>query len=295
MSAEEPWTVGRLLKWTADYLQQQKHADSPRLDAELLLAQALGCKRIELYTRFDEVVADEPRGKFRGLVKQRASGMPVAYLLGRKEFYSRDFKVTQDVLIPRPETEHLVIAALDRLREIAKSGAPQICDVGTGSGCIAITLAKELKTLQATAVDISPAALQIAQANAEKHEVADRVVFVESDLLNALDEQPTLDVIVSNPPYIGLVEKPTLPRDVLEFEPHAALFSGEDGLDAIRELVAQAPSRLKPGGWLLIEFGPIVAEAATAIVAGSPHFEPPTVEKDLAKLPRVLIARRKAD
>lgn len=294
MSAEEPWTVGRLLKWTADYLQQQK-ADSPRLDAELLLAQSLGCKRIELYTRFDEVVADEPRGKFRNLVKQRASGMPVAYLLGRKEFYSRDFRVTPDVLIPRPETEHLVIAALDRLREIAKTGAPQICDVGTGSGCVAITLAKELPTLHVTAIEISPAALVVAAENAEKLGVAERIEFVEGDLLTTLPETPAFDAIVSNPPYIGLVEKPTLPRDVLQFEPHGALFSGEDGLDAIRALVDQAPSRLKPGGWLLIEFGPVVADAATAILAGSPHFETPTVEKDLAKLPRILIARRKAN
>ncbi|MCC9604945.1 peptide chain release factor N(5)-glutamine methyltransferase [Blastopirellula sp. JC732] len=286
--------MGRLLKWTADYLQQQK-ADSPRLDAELLLAQSLGCKRIELYTRFDEVVADEPRGKFRNLVKQRASGMPVAYLLGRKEFYSRDFRVTPDVLIPRPETEHLVIAALDRLREIAKTGAPQICDVGTGSGCVAITLAKELPTLHVTAIEISPAALVVAAENAEKLGVAERIEFVEGDLLTTLPETPAFDAIVSNPPYIGLVEKPTLPRDVLQFEPHGALFSGEDGLDAIRALVDQAPSRLKPGGWLLIEFGPVVADAATAILAGSPHFETPTVEKDLAKLPRILIARRKAN
>lgn len=294
MSAEEPWTVGRLLTWTSDYLQQHE-ADSPRLDAELLLAQSLGCKRIELYTRYDEVVADEPRGKFRNLVKQRAAGMPVAYLLGRKEFYSRDFRVTPDVLIPRPETEHLVIAALDRLREAAKSGAPRICDVGTGSGCVAVTLAKELPTLQVTAIDISGPALQIAQENAEKHGVAERIEFVEGDLLEPVAAEAAYDAIVSNPPYIGLVEKPTLPRDVLQFEPHAALFSGEDGLDAIRQLVAQAPSRLKPGGWLLIEFGPVVAEAATAIVAADPNFDPPTVEKDLAKLQRILIARRKAN
>lgn len=294
MTAEEPWTVGRLLKWTSDYLQQHA-ADSPRLDAELLLAQSLGCKRIELYTRYDEVVADEPRGKFRQLVKQRAAGMPVAYLLGRKEFYSRDFRVTPDVLIPRPETEHLVIAALDRLREVAKAGVPRICDVGTGSGCVAVTLAKELPTLQVTAIDISRPALQIAQENAEQHGVAERVEFVAGDLLQPIAAEPAYDAIVSNPPYIGLVEKPTLPRDVLEYEPHAALFSGEDGLDAIRQLVAQAPSRLKPGGWLLIEFGPVVAEAATAIVAADAHFEPPTVEKDLAKLARILIARRKAD
>ncbi|EAQ79833.1 peptide chain release factor N(5)-glutamine methyltransferase [Blastopirellula marina] len=293
MSAEEPWTVGRLLKWTTDYLQQQQ-ADSPRLDAELLLAQALGCKRIELYTRFDEVVAEEPRGKFRQLVKQRAAGMPVAYLLGRREFYSRDFRVTPDVLIPRPETEHLVIAALDRLRETAKTETARICDVGAGSGCIAITLAKDLPKLQVTAIDISAAALQVAQQNAEEHGVAEQIKFVKSDLLTALPENAVFDLIVSNPPYIGLVEKPSLPKDVLQYEPHVALFSGEDGLDAIRELVRQAPSHLKPGGWLLIEFGPVVAEAAVAIVTASDQFEAPTVEKDLAKLPRVLIARRKA-
>ncbi|MFI4875039.1 MAG: peptide chain release factor N(5)-glutamine methyltransferase [Blastopirellula sp. JB062] len=293
MAVEEPWTVGRLLKWTEDYLKQGG-ADSPRLDAELLLAESLGCQRIELYTRFDETVADEPRGRFRQFVKQRAAGMPVAYLLGRKEFYSRDFRVSRDVLIPRPETEHLVIAALDRLRGEGAPAAAKICDVGTGSGCVAVTLAKELSTMQATAIDISEAALHVARNNAEKHGVAERIEFIVGDLLTPMSETAPFDVIVSNPPYIGLVEKASLPKDVVQYEPHEALFSGDDGLDAIRRLIDQAPARLRPGGWLLIEFGPVVAEAATAILAADDRFETPTVEKDLAKLPRILAARRKS-
>src|SRR5215213_3710659 len=179
-SADEPWTVGRLLKWTVDYLA--KHgAENPRLDAEVLLAHARNCRRIDLYTAFGEVANEETRTAFRELVKRRAAGMPVAYLVGHREFYSLDFEVNPDVLIPRPETESLVVALLDSVKQRATAGTTvTIADVGTGSGILAICAAKFVPTAQVTAIDISPAALAVAKRNAERHKVADRITFVEA-------------------------------------------------------------------------------------------------------------------
>jgi release factor glutamine methyltransferase len=207
----ETWTIGRLLTWTTDYLKQHK-SDSPRLDAEVLLAHARGCPRIQLYANFEEVADDGLRARFRELVKKRAEGMPVAYLVGKREFYSLDFKVTPDVLIPRPETEHVVIAALDFIKE--RSGdTTTVCDVGTGSGCIAICIAKHAATAQVTAIDISPQALAVARENAA-HGVAEKIEFVESDLFAALPAERKFDVIASNPPYITAAEYAALPAGV---------------------------------------------------------------------------------
>ncbi|HOM16552.1 MAG TPA: HemK/PrmC family methyltransferase, partial [Thermoguttaceae bacterium] len=160
MATAETWTVGRLLQWTTEYLRRHG-SGSPRLDAELLLADAIGCARIELYTSFDRVASDEVRAKFRELVRRRAAGEPVAYLLGRKEFYSLSFRVTPDVLIPRPETELLVVALLDLVKDGAFDGPLEICDVGTGSGILAVCAAKYLPTARIWAVDRSPKALQV--------------------------------------------------------------------------------------------------------------------------------------
>ena len=239
MSAE-PWTVGRLLQWTTDYLKGHG-SESPRLDAEVLLAQALGCQRIELYTTFDELPGDDARAAFRELVRRRAEGTPVAYLVGRREFYSLSFRVTPDVLIPRPETELLVVAALDLAKTKGEGGRgkaeqvasgqwpvassstinnqqssisnpqspiphPLIADVGTGSGIIAVCLAKHLPTCRVTAIDISPAALAVAKENAQQHGVAERIEFLESDLFAAVPAERQFDFIVSNPPYVTAAE-----------------------------------------------------------------------------------------
>ena len=185
MSTTAPWTVGRLLQWTADYLKTHG-SESPRLDAEVLLAEAMGCKKIELYTRFEEEPAESVRAAFRELVKRRAEGAPVAYLLGHREFYSLDFRVTPDVLIPRPETELLVVTLLDLAKSKPKDTPWSIADVGTGSGILAVCAAKNLAAARVTAVDISPAALEIAAENAEKHGVAARIEFLESDLFAAV-------------------------------------------------------------------------------------------------------------
>ncbi|PHS03394.1 MAG: protein-(glutamine-N5) methyltransferase, release factor-specific [Blastopirellula sp.] len=291
MTDNEPWTIGRLLKWTTDYLQTQG-SDSARLDAELLLASACDCQRIVLYTRFDEVVDDSIRSQFRALVKKRSAGMPVAYLLGFKEFYSLEFKVDQNVLIPRPETEHLVIETLDRLKLYQGDSPARVIDVGTGSGAVAITLAKESPQTELTAVDISKPALNIAHKNAVKHQVQDRIRLLESDLMTNLPEQEQFDFVVSNPPYIGENEKPEMPRDVLDFEPHIALFAEEEGLALIRRLVEESKTRLVPGGWLLMEMGPVISDRAVEIITNSGGYQQIEVVKDLAQLPRILVAQR---
>ncbi len=199
MSTAAPWTVGRLLQWTADFLKQ-RGSDSPRLDAEILLAEALGCQRIQLYTTFDEEPGEEKRTGFRELVKQRAEGTPVAYLVGRREFYSLNFKVRAGVLIPRPETELIVVTVLDLAKQLPSpsgrgaggEGFPRIADVGTGSGILAVTLAKHLPAARVAATDTSPVALEIAAENARQHGVAERIEFIKCDLLAGIDPAATV-------------------------------------------------------------------------------------------------------
>jgi release factor glutamine methyltransferase len=293
MSQPETWTVGRLLTWTADYLKKSG-SPSPRLDAEVLLAAARKCERIALYTAFEEIVPDDVRGEFRELVKRRAAGTPVAYLVGKKEFYSLSFRVTPDVLIPRPETEHLVVAAVDLLAALPAGAHSLVADVGTGSGAIAVAIARHAASAKIIATDISPAALAVARQNAADHEVAARIEFVETDLLEKTPARRTLDLVVSNPPYIGLQEEATLAPQVRDHEPRLALFAGPSGTEVIARLIPQAAERLKGGGYLLMEVSPLIATAVVDIVAKSHSFEPAAVLKDLAGLSRVVQAKRLA-
>lgn len=293
MPQTEAWTIGRLLQWTTGYLKE-RGADSPRLDAEVLLAEALGCQRIELYTSFEETPDEAARTAFRELVRRRAEGTPVAYLVGRREFYSLSFRVTPDVLIPRPETEFLVIRLLDLAqRQSPAAGAWSIADVGTGSGIIAICAAKRLENSRVTAVDLSPAALRVAQANAADHGAAERIEFLESDLLGAVTAERRFDFIVSNPPYIAEGEMAGLARDVRDYEPHLALVAGPRGTEIIERLIGQAADRLVPGGWLLMEISPQLDAAVRSMLAGDERYELHPTIKDLAGLPRVIQARRK--
>ncbi|MBM4011330.1 MAG: peptide chain release factor N(5)-glutamine methyltransferase [Planctomycetes bacterium] len=285
---DEVWTVGRLLTWTTEWLTA-KGSDSPRLDAEVLLAHVRGCPRIALYTAFDEPVADGVRARFRELVSRRGGGEPVAYLVGSREFFSLPFAVTKDVLIPRPETEGLVVRAIDLFREAA---APRIADVGTGSGAIAVAVAKRLLQATLVATDISAAALAVAADNAARHGVADRVSFVESDLLAAPDLAGPWDAILSNPPYVREDEFASLPRDVRDHEPRSALVAGPTGVEVVERLARQAVERLAPGGWLLVEIGSAVAAAAEGVIAAVVGLEPAPTLKDLAGLPRIVQARR---
>jgi release factor glutamine methyltransferase len=214
----EEWTVRRVLDWTTAHLKQHG-SETPRLDAEILLAHARDCRRIELYTRFDEPLTDAQRAVMRDLTKRRAKSEPVAYLVGHREFFSLDLRVTPDVLIPRPDTETLVVELIDAVRPVE---SPRILDLGTGSGCIAIAAAVNLPSARITATDLSDAALAIARENAEKHAVSDRIRFLRGDLFAPLAQGEQFDVIASNAPYIADHEQETLQNDVRRFEPHAA-------------------------------------------------------------------------
>lgn len=288
----EDWTIGRLLQWTTDYLKQHG-SESPRLDAEVLLAEARGCKRIELYTAFDQPASDELRNRFRELVKQRAEGKPVAYLVGRREFYSLDFRVTPNVLIPRPETEHLVVRLLDIAKERGAGEPISIVDVGTGSGIIAVCAAKWLPAAQVVATDHSHVALDAAKSNAAAHGVAERIEWVEGDLLETVGAGRMFDIVASNPPYISEAEYAALPKTVKDFEPSDALVAGPKGTEVIERLVPQAAERLKPDGWLLVEVSPMIEPAARSLLEADGRFIVEPTIKDLAGLPRVVQGRRK--
>ena len=298
-TTQEPWTIKRLLDWTVEHFDQVS-SPSSRLDAEVLLAEALDCPRINLYTRFDEVPEEEPMAQYRAWVKRRAAGEPVAYLVGHREFYSLKFFVDNNVLIPRPETEHVVMAALEAAKTIEASPL-RIIDVGTGSGCVAITLAKQLAEAAAgnrevviAATDLSPEAIQVAQKNAEAHEVEGRVRFFTGDLLEALPAGSNpVHMIVSNPPYVGNGEINTLDENVKDHEPHVALFGGEDGTEIIQRLIDQAIPMLLPGGYLIFETSPINIDRCVDFVAKHPEFDSVETERDFSNHKRVVVARRK--
>ncbi len=288
-TGQEPWTIKRLLDWTTEFFQS-KQLDSPRLCAEILLAEALDCQRIELYTRFDQVPEEPALGTYRDWVKRHAKGEPVAYLVGHKEFYSLKFAVNSHVLIPRPETEHLVLAAIESAHSLNKDNVT-IVDIGTGSGCVAITLAKHITNATLLATDISNDALSIAQQNAAAHQLDHRIQFVVSDLFDDISRDIQPDIVVSNPPYIGTSESGTVDRSVRDFEPAIALFAGEDGTSVIEPLVRQAAEHLLPGGFLIFETSPIIMDRCLEFVASHPKFEGSKVSKDLAGHQRIVRAR----
>lgn len=266
----EAWTVGRLIASTRTYLESRGVEDA-RLCAELLLAHVLSCRRIELYARFDAVPGDAQRAQYRELVRAAGEHRPIAYLVGVKEFYSLDFIVTPDVLIPRPETELLVERVLEACRACADAGVerPQVLDVGTGSGCVAITVCKRVPKAHVVATDISREALAVAAANAEKHGVAGRLRLCQADMLDLpADAVPGggYDMVASNPPYVAETQRDTLPENVRKYEPAAALFGGPDGLDAFRRIAGSVRKVLKPGGRVMVEVGMNQADAAEEIL-----------------------------
>src|SRR5262245_285826 len=283
--ASETWTVRRLLEWTEDFLRK-RNVESPRLEAQILLAHALGCKKIDLYVRYDEEPAEDRRTAFRDMIRKRADGMPVAYLVGHREFYSLSFDVTPAVLIQRPETETLVLEALPLIKPL---DAPRVLDLGTGSGCVAVSIAKQHRTVRVTAIDASSAALSVAAGNASKHAVVDRVAFLEGDLFAPVAGQ-TFDAIVSNPPYIAHGEFPTLDPGVRDFEPRAALDGGPDGLAFYRRIAAETTAHLKPGGTILVEVGVTQADAVRDLF--SAHLQPGPTFNDPGGRPRVVTAKR---
>lgn len=261
-----PWNYSRLLTWTTDFLTRQGIEDA-RLSSELLLAHAVGCRRIELYTRGDQVPAPEHLERFREWVKRAAAHEPIAYLVGEKEFFSLAYRVSREVLIPRAETEILVEWALDYLARTA-TAAPKLLDIGTGSGCLAITLLKHCPTASAVATDVSAAALEIARANAERHGVLDRMVLVQADRLQLpSDVRPDggFDLLVCNPPYIPESQVPMLDVAVRDYEPRAALTDGGDGLSFYRELAAGSRTLLNGAGVVVVEVADGQADAVREI------------------------------
>lgn len=287
----EAWTIRRLLTWTQDYFKQRE-IESPRLCAEILLAHALQTERLRLYTRFDEEPAAPARDRFRELVKEAAGGKPIAYLTGVKEFYSLTFEVTPDVLIPRPETEILVERTISILRSAPTP--PAILDLCTGSGCIAIALAKHLATATVFASDIAEPAVAVARRNAARHGVAERIDFRAGDLFApwqaGADPGQTFDVVVSNPPYIADAD-PLVEPGVRDHEPRGALFAGADGLDVIRRVLAEAPRWLNTGGHLLMEIGYDQAAAVRSLAAAE-VWTGATTYRDGGGHERVLHVRR---
>jgi release factor glutamine methyltransferase len=281
------------------------------LAAELLLLQALGRDRTWLYSHTDEELSPVITEKYFALVARRAAGEPAQYLTGKQEFWGLEFQVTRAVLIPRPETEHIVEVALERLgprglKIDMRTGAPsstlRIADVGTGSGCLAVALAHELPHAEIFATEISAAALEIARHNAARHGVADRIHFLQTDLLKALlheshvasRDSPLFDLIVSNPPYVAQNEAADLPREVHEHEPHSALFGGPTGVEMYSQLIEQAGALLRPGGILVLELGYNLAKSVRAIFDTQPGWTRVAITNDLAGVPRVLAAERAA-
>lgn len=289
-AAGELWTVRRVLNWTTQYLADHG-SDAPRLEAEILLAHARGCSRIALYTHFDTPLSEEVRGRMRELVRRRANAEPVAYLVGHREFFSLDFEVNTSVFIPRPETELLVMEALAALKG---NPASRVLDLCTGSGCVAIAIAVHARAADVTAVDASPAALQVACRNAVRHHVDDRILLLEGDLFAPLSDARPFEVIVSNPPYVARADEMSLPPDVRRHEPPEALFAGTGGLDVIGRIVDDAPAHLTPGGLLALEISPEQAEAVRARLDSRGTFCDITVIDDLARRPRLVSARRRS-
>ena len=288
--AEPDWTVGSLLEWTERYLAQ-KGVEFPRLDAQVLLAHALSCKRIDLYgTRHAEPAAEDVRQRYRELIRKRVEGCPVAYLVGRKEFFSMELEVCPDVLIPRPDSE---VAVSECLRLANGGAAPRVLDLGTGSGNLAVAVAKHHKGARVTAVDLSPKALAVAERNAVKQGVAERVRFLGGDLFAPVPAGERFDFVVSNPPYIPRDDIAKLAPGVRDYEPHLALDGGPDGYAVLERLVTGAGDHLEAGGYLIVEIGaPQEAEARRRIAAHA-GFEQAATVRDYSGHPRVLVARAK--
>ncbi len=280
------WTVKRLLDWTVPFLRKH-HIESPQTEARTLLAHVLGVPAIEVIVRSSDEPTEAEKTRYRELIQKRVAGTPTAYLTGQREFFILPFAVSPAVLIPRPDTETLVVAALDLLKGRAN---PMALDLGTGSGCIAVSLAKRNQSLTVDAVDVSAEALAVARGNAERNGVAARVSFLEGDWLAAVPAGKRYDLVASNPPYIATAEIATLDAGVRDFEPKLALDGGPDGLAFYRRLAEGAANVLAPGGWLAVEVGYTQAGAvrelfaAAGLVVGKTH-------KDGANIERVVTAR----
>jgi release factor glutamine methyltransferase len=262
------------------------------MNAELLLMFMLGCDRAYLYAHPERELTATEEARYDHALAERARGVPAQYITGHQEFWGMDLIVTPAVLIPRPETEHVIETTLDLVGRAPTPAIP-IADVGTGSGCIALALAKELPQAEIHATDISPAALEIARANAARHQLESRIQFREADLLLGLEpgfENNYFYFIVSNPPYVGDSEEDQVQLEVRKFEPRNAVFAGPTGVEVIERLIPQAHAALKPGGWLVMEISGTIAEEVKRLLAG---WSDVRIRPDLLSIPRVVQARKK--
>jgi len=280
----------------ASHVLREAGVDEPRRTAGSLLQHALGVDRAHLLARDDQVLSENDFQNFIRLVNRRAGREPLQYVAGHQEFFGLDFKVTPDVLIPRPETEHLVerVLSLSRKDAALQSRGPLIADVGTGSGCIAVALAVSIPESRVLAIDISPGAIQVARYNAEAHSVGDRIEFLEGDLLAPLEGRELegkLDFIVSNPPYVPDADIDHLQREVRCHEPRVALSGGRQGLDFYRRLLDESPAYVKQRGYLVCEIGFSQLDCIRDLIA-SPPWELIEVTADLQGIPRTLTIQR---
>lgn len=282
-----------LLKQAVDAAYEsflQGDVPSPRLNAELLLMFVLDCDRAYLFAHPERRLNADERAQYDHVVGERARGCPTQYITGHQEFWGLDLIVSPSVLIPRPETEHVVETVLELVKQRDPDQRLSIIDVGTGSGCIALALAKELPLAAVYASDISEEALEIARINAARLGMGDRILFRRSDLLSIYAGEQ-FDFVVSNPPYVGESEADKVQKQVREFEPKMAVFSGQEGLDIYKQLIPQAHAVLNPGGWLVTEIGFSTEEKVKALLAGWADIQ---TTADLQGIPRVIAARRNA-
>jgi release factor glutamine methyltransferase len=282
--------VGDILNVTAEFLGK-KNIPTPRLDAELLLGRVLGLQRVQLYVNFERLLEPHEVDDYRELVRRRSKREPAAYILGEREFYAIPFIVTGDVLIPRPETEILVDEALSTAKRNPTPAELRVCDVGTGCGCIAAALARNLPGTRVEASDMEQAALDVARRNLEALDLAGRVTLVRGDLMDAPFASSSFDIVCANLPYVPSAAIPELEPDVRDYEPHSALDGGPDGLDPYRRFLPQAAARLAPGGTIVLECQPDQF-AALIELALSLNLAPRPPVQDLSGRDRIFSASR---
>lgn len=287
-------TVFNLILWASKILQEHT-IDSPRLDAEIILSHLLDCRRIDLHTHPDKPVEDAIAGRYKQAIQRRAQRVPLQYITNHTEFMSLDFYVDERVLIPRPETELIVEAVIEKSEILSNEQEILIIDIGVGSGNIAVTLAKKIQNARIFAIDISPDALAVARINAQRHHVLDKITFLCGNIfepLNGYRVESKVDFIVSNPPYVSSDELSTLQAEVRDFEPHVALISGQDGLSLFKDIIKNANRWLKPKGFLILEVGETQARKVAQMLRDTGHFKKAEYRKDYQHIYRTVITQR---
>ncbi|UJS16025.1 MAG: peptide chain release factor N(5)-glutamine methyltransferase [Candidatus Jettenia sp.] len=287
-------TISNLVYWASSVLQKYS-IDSPRLDAEVILSHLLGCSRVNLYAHPDKSVDNAIAINYKKDIQRRAQRIPVQYITNHAEFMSMDFYVDERVLIPRPETELLVEAIIKKSQILAKKHELVIVDIGVGSGNIAITLAAKIDNAKIFAIDISPDALAVAKINAQRHQVSDRITFLQGDIYKPLERyglKLNVDFIVSNPPYVADDEFPVLQKEV-SFEPYQALVSGQDGLHMFKRVIADAITWLKPEGFIIFEVGERQAQEVARLLEDTGYFKRPELIRDYQHIYRIVAAQRR--